>query len=139
MGTRRQARELALQALFYFDVNGPDDSLELLERFCNSFEDLVQKDAEPFFISLVQGVVDFMEEINSYMNQASRNWRISRMSVVDRNIIRVAVFELLKCEDIPARVSINEAVDIGKKYGTRESGAFINGVLDKIYISFKER
>jgi len=64
----------------------------------------------------------------------SRNWRLSRMSCVDRNIMRIAVYEMLFCSDIPAKVSINEAIDIGKKYGTEESGAFINGILDSVRI-----
>ena len=134
MGVRRQARELALQALFYFDMNMKEDSHELLTLFCESFEEMVEKDTKPFFIHLVQGVMTFYEQINTLLNQASKNWRVARMPVVDRNIMRVAVFELLKCNDIPESVSINEAVDIGKKYGSRDSGAFINGVLDKIRI-----
>ncbi len=134
MGVRRQARELALQALFYFDMNMEDVPHELLTLFCESFEEMVKKDSKPFFIHLVQGVMALYEQIDDLLNQASKNWRVARMPVVDRNIMRVAVFELLKCDDIPERVSINEAVDIGKKYGSRDSGAFINAVLDKIRI-----
>ena len=134
MGVRRQARELALQALFYFDMNMEDAPHELLTLFCESFEEMIEKDSKSFFIHLVQGVMALYEQIDALLNQASKNWRVARMPVVDRNIMRVAVFELLKCDDIPERVSINEAVDIGKKYGSRDSGAFINAVLDKIRI-----
>ena len=66
------------------------------------------------------------------IDQFSSNWKIERMACVDRNVMRIAIFELLYCDDIPAKVSINEAIDIGKRYGTDESGAFINGILDSI-------
>jgi len=81
---------------------------------------------------LVEGVINHLDEIDTLIHSSSKNWKISRMPVVDRNIMRIAVYELLYCPDIPAKVSINEAVDIGKKYGTRDSGAFVNGVLDRI-------
>lgn len=80
----------------------------------------------------MEGVLVQKARIDALMNQCSKNWKISRMPAVDRNIMRIAAFEMLEMEDIPASVSINEAVDIGKKYGTRDSGAFINGVLDRI-------
>jgi N utilization substance protein B len=82
---------------------------------------------------LVKGVIDNQAAIDKVMEKFSDNWKLSRMACVDRNIIRIAVFEMLYCDDIPPRVTINEAVDIGKKYGTEDSGAFINGVLDSIY------
>ncbi len=78
-------------------------------------------------------------EIDSIIERFSSNWKISRMSCVDRNIMRLAVYELLYCEDIPPKVSINEAIDIGKKYGTEESGAFINGILDSIRTAFENK
>nr|CBX29534.1 N utilization substance protein B homolog [uncultured Desulfobacterium sp.] len=71
-------------------------------------------------------------EIDGIIERFSSNWKISRMSCVDRNIMRIAVFELVWCDDIPCKVSINEAIDIGKKYGTDESGPFINGILDSV-------
>ena len=71
-------------------------------------------------------------EIDALIERFSKNWKIRRMSCVDRNVMRIAVYELLYCQDIPPKVSINEAVDIGKKFGTEESGAFINGILDSI-------
>lgn len=153
MGDRRDARELALQALFYFDVN-KGEPWELLELFCLDFEEMINgtrlnfdkmtaknypnseeippENQRDFFINLVEGVVNSLDEIDALIHASSKNWKISRMPVVDRNIMRIAVYEFLYCPDIPAKVSINEAVDIGKKYGTRDSGAFVNGVLDRI-------
>jgi len=81
----------------------------------------------------VEGVLQHKDEIDQFIERFSNNWKISRMSRVDRNIMRIAVFEILYCDDIPFKVSINEAVDLGKRYGTEESGAFINGILDSIH------
>ncbi|MCP4116750.1 MAG: transcription antitermination factor NusB [Desulfobacteraceae bacterium] len=134
MGYRRLARELALQALFYFDMDRGDPA-ELLELFCTNFEENVTDTVKPFFLELVEGVTASRDEINTLLNRSSSNWKISRMPVVDRNIMRIAAFELVKRPDIPSSVSINEAVEIGKRFGTRGSGAFINGVLDRIRLS----
>ncbi|MBU1196768.1 MAG: transcription antitermination factor NusB [Proteobacteria bacterium] len=131
MGDRRQARELALQALFFIDVDSSDPEKNL-ESFCLNNEEELTSAVKPFFHMLVSGVRDNQSRIDDLIIQCSKNWRLSRMPVVDRNIMRIAVFELLKCEDIPPSVTINEAVEIGKKYGTKDSGAFINGVLDRI-------
>ena len=131
MGDRRQARELALQALFFLDVDkfGPDENLA---AFCLNNEDLLTENVKPFFMDLIKGVLENKTEIDALLNQYSKNWRLSRMPVVDRNIMRIATFEFLKRTDIPSSVTINEAVEIGKKYGTKDSGSFINGVLDRI-------
>jgi N utilization substance protein B len=131
MGDRRLSRELALQALFFFDVNKSDQSQDL-EAFCSQREDELTDKIKPFFLDLVKGVLAASDDIDGLLNKYSKNWKISRMPVVDRNIMRIACFELLKCTDIPPSVSINEAVEIGKKFGTRDSGSFINGVLDRI-------
>ncbi len=131
MGDRRLSRELALQALFLFDVNKSDPDT-WLDQFCAQREDELTEMVKPFFIDLVEGVLADWDDIDGLLNKSSKNWKISRMPVVDRNIMRIATFELLKRKDIPPSVSINEAVEIGKKFGTRDSGSFINGVLDKI-------
>ncbi|MDQ1330340.1 MAG: transcription antitermination protein NusB [Thermodesulfobacteriota bacterium] len=129
MGLRRRSRELAMQALFYMD-KCRDNSEGKLKLFRDNFDPA--EDVLPFFERLVRGVICSEQEIDSIIEQFSSNWKISRMSCVDRNIMRIAVYELLWCSDIPAKVSINEAIDIGKKYGTEESGPFINGILDSI-------
>lgn len=129
MGTRRRARELAMQALFYMDIRN-NFSEELVERFCQNF--LLSPKTMPFFLKLVNGVLATTPEINALIERFSKNWKIQRMSFVDRNVMRIAVYELLYCADIPSKVSINEAVDVGKKFGSEESGAFINGIIDSI-------
>ena len=135
MINRRKARELAIQALFYIDMS-QNDSKEAVKLFCENF--VTSKRNLSFFFRLINGVSKAMPEIDSIVERFSSNWKISRMSIVDRNIMRVAVYEMLFCDDIPSKVSINEAIDIGKKFGTEESGAFINGILDSIRIALEE-
>jgi N utilization substance protein B len=135
MGTRRKARELAMQALFYMDIRN-DVSAEMLARFCENFSPSPK--AQPFFLKLVNGVLETQAELDALIERFSKNWDISRMSCVDRNVMRIAVFELVHCDDIPPKVSINEAIDIGKKFGTEESGAFINGIMDSIRSELKK-
>ena len=124
-----------MQALFQIEMT-QDHSREAVELFCKHFR--VPKNAKSFFLRLVEGVTEFQHEIDSLITSFSENWKINRMSRADRNIMRIAVYELLFCDDIPPKVSINEAIDIGKKYGTEESGAFINGILDSIRISLEK-
>ena len=135
MGTRRRARELAMQALFYMDAQ-QNDAPSMLERFCENFT-LPQK-VRPFFLKLVNGVLAEQPQIDSLIERYSKNWKVQRMSCVDRNVMRVAVYEMLYCPDIPPKVSINEAIDIAKKFGTDESGAFINGIVDRIHIAVEK-
>jgi len=118
-----------MQALFYMDMRREDPE-EMLDLYCRCFSPA--KKAYPFFNKLVIGVLDAMDEIDGTIERFSSNWKISRMSCVDRNILRIAVYELIHCKEIPSKVSINEAIDVGKKFGTEESGAFINGILDSI-------
>ncbi len=124
-----------MQALFQIEMN-QDNSREAIELFCRHFG--VTENVKPFFLRLVEGVKEFQHEIDPLVERFSKNWKISRMSRADRNIIRIAVYELLYCDDIPPKVSINEAIDIGKKFGTEDSGAFINGILDSIRISLEK-
>lgn len=124
-----------MQALFYVDM-GQNDSKEAVKLFCENF--VTSKRNLPFFLELINGVIEAMPEIDLAIERFSSNWKISRMSIVDRNIMRLAVYEMLFRKDIPSKVSINEAIDIGKKFGTKESGAFINGILDSIRIALEE-
>ena len=135
MGIRRRARELAMQALFYMDSRN-NSSQESVERFCQNFSPSPK--LMPFFIKLVEGVLKTRPEIDALIEQYSKNWKINRMSLVDRNVMRIAIYELIYCADIPAKVSINEAVDIGKKFGTEESGAFVNGIIDSIRLAIEK-
>ncbi|MBI5062113.1 MAG: transcription antitermination factor NusB [Desulfatitalea sp.] len=135
MGTRRQARELAMQALFSMDMSCAFSERNLTE-YCRSFPP--GKRFYPFFEYLVTGVLDHKAHIDEIIESHSSNWKMRRMACVDRNILRIAVFEMLYCADIPAKVSINEAIDIGKRFGTPESGAFINGILDSIRMAIEQ-
>jgi N utilization substance protein B len=129
MGQRRKARELAIQFFYQLDATGEDQSVAE-ERFKASFG-LPDRSAA-FFRRLVDGVIAEREDLDALIKRFSRHWRFDRMSRVDRNILRLAVYEMVHCEDIPVKVSINEAVELGKKFGTETSGAFINGILDAI-------
>jgi len=135
-GIRSKAREFALQALFYMDTR-QDAPLEMINLFIESFQP--PEKAVPFFLELVKGVISAESEIDAMIEQFSENWKISRMGCVDRNAIRIAVYEMMFCHDIPSKVSINEAINIGKKFGTEESGAFINGILDSIRIALEKK
>ena len=109
----------------------PGDPEESFDAVCKSF--LPPKEIRPFAKDLVLGVWRNKEDLDKLIGRASKNWRIERMSRVDRNILRIAVFEVLYMGDIPPKVSIDEAVELGKRFGTEDSGAFVNGVLDCIY------
>lgn len=119
-----------MQALYYIDIrgNGSDDKVDLFFQLHSPPEK--QKD---FLMELINGVIRHRKTLDTIIDDFSSHWKISRMSCVDRNILRIAVFEILARDDIPSKVSINEAIDIGKKYGTEDSGAFINGILDSIH------
>ncbi len=126
---RTKARERALQALYQIDVaaEGIDDALA---RFWRSFEP-VEREVKEAAEALVRGVATMRREVDDAIEGASANWRLDRMPKVDRNVLRLAVYELLHT-DVPVKVVINEAIELGKKFGSESSGAFVNGVLDKI-------
>ncbi len=132
MRKRTKARELALQLLYQADVT-KTSAKELLKDFfnlnANKDEDPAVKD---FATALVTSVCDYLSAIDEKISQCATNWQLNRMAAVDRNILRLAGFELLFREDIPPKVAINEAVELAKKYGDLESGKFVNGILDKI-------
>ncbi|MCW7753226.1 transcription antitermination factor NusB [Desulfobotulus sp. H1] len=129
MGYRRRAREQALQLLFSMDLRG-EFSEQVKNMFCRV---LIPEDERILlFEALVEGVLEHREVLDRTIEQFSSNWRIPRMGRVDRNVLRMAVFEMLYMDDIPDKVSINEAIDLAKKFGTRDSGAFVNGILDSI-------
>lgn len=119
-----------MQALFCMDVlkNESDEIIQRLAEMLN-----LKSESHAFYLTLIKGVLENRPRIDALIERFSSNWKINRMGCVDRNILRIGAYELLFCPDIPPKVSINEAVDIGKLYGTEESGAFINGILDGIY------
>jgi len=118
-----------MQALYFLEEhNGdPDQALAL---FCSNFRP--PRRTRHFFEDLVRGVQQARAALDAIVETYSDNWKVFRMPRVDRNVIRMAVYEMLWIEDIPTKVTINEAIDIGKRFGTEDSGAFINGILDRI-------
>ena len=131
MGSRRKSRELAMQFLYKLELNR-QDLQEGLEGFwgMNPTDGTCKEFAE----SLITGTLENREEIDSVIVTFTINWDLERIALVDRNVLRIAIYEMLFCDDIPPVVSINEAVDIAKKFSTAESGKFVNGILDKIKI-----
>ncbi len=135
MSSRRRSREMAVQVLYQVDM-AQSDIGEALRLFCKHFK--APESIRDFANELVNGAHEHREEIDTLIRRFSENWRLERMPTVDRNILRLAIFELLYRPDIPTKVSINEAVDIGKKYGSEDSGSFINGILDRIRLHLDE-
>lgn len=131
MSSRRKGRELALQMLFQLDMvrTGVE---EAIKTFWQTQEELPSEDTKDFCEEIVRGVAEHHDEIDGFVEATSSNWRLNRMPVVDRNVLRMAVYEMLYRNDIPTTVTINEAIDVGKRFGSEDSGAFINGILDKI-------
>lgn len=129
MGKRRKAREAALQVLFQTEFN--DSSVEdILNLFWKNKK--ADKEIREFSCALVENVLAHKEEIDSAIQSVSEHWRISRMAVIDRCILRMAVSELVFDEDIASAIVINEAIEIAKKYSSKESATFINGILDAV-------
>lgn len=154
MGKRREARERAVQFLFQHDLNPPTDLPTALNQFWESQraaaiaeEKSVATWGQPvelppptadeaavrlFADPLIQGALEHREEADGLIKKHAKNWELHRIAAVDRNILRLAIFEMLHRDDIPPVVSINEAVDIAKKFSTQDSGKFVNGILDKV-------
>lgn len=132
MGIRRRGRELALQALYQIEMTG-DASPAPLELFWSYFEGNVK--SRDFARRLVSGVVMHREKIDQLIEQSADHWKLSRMPKVDLAIIRLASYELLFCPDIPLNVSIDEAIEVSKRFSSEDSATFINGVLDHVATS----
>ncbi len=136
MRKRSRAREFCLQILYQIDVTGdsPEDSLA---AFWASQEQEVEEPIKEFCARLAKGVNENMKEIDDKISQYATNWQLKRMAFVDRNILRMVSYELIHCPDIPAKVSINEGVELAKKYSGVEASRFVNGVLDKVKTEYK--
>ena len=126
---RRKGRELALQALYQIEITG-DISPGAVESFLGHFEGAAK--AKEFARRLVSGVISQRADIDCRIEQSTENWKLTRLAKIDFLILRLATYELVYCPDIPHNVSLNEAIEIGKRFGTDDSAAFINGVLDQI-------
>ena len=129
MRKRRKSREFALQVLYQLTIT-KQDVVKALAQFQDHFSGNDEKDG--FMERLVMGVLDHSREIDRLIEKYSENWRLERMNMIDRAILRMATFELLYCEEIPPKVTLNEAIELGKRFGSEDSGSFINGILDRI-------
>ena len=134
MGYRRKSREYALQMLYQYDVS--HQSAGLADGFWADTE--APENIMEFSNYLVDGVIKNLDKIDDKIRLSASNWSIERMAVVDRNILRMSVFELLYIKDIPVKVTINEAIEIAKRFGEEESGSFVNGILDRIVKDHQE-
>ena len=132
IGARRRGRECALQVLYSLDLNSSLSTAQALAHYWRAFED----EKDPAIVSvaedLVNGATTNQTEIDDIVQRASKNWRLDRMARVDRNLLRLATYELRFHPDVPAKVVINEAIEVAKRFGTAESPAFVNGLLDRI-------
>jgi transcription antitermination protein NusB len=129
MGTRRKGRELALQALYQIELTG-DASTAAVELFLKHFEG--SREAKDFARRLVLGVLSEQAGIDRLIEKCTEHWKLMRLAKIDLIILRVATYELVCCPDIPLNVSLDEAIEIGKRFGSGESPKFINGVLDQV-------
>jgi len=131
MGSRHQSRERALQILFQYDIHGKPGVW--LDEFWNQCK--ASDEVKAFAEKLVQGVLERKKELDSLIGRYATNWKVSRMQVVDRNILRLGAYELLWLDDMPAKVTMNEAIELAKDFGDDEAAKFVNGVLDKVLAS----
>jgi transcription antitermination protein NusB len=129
MGRRRQSREVALKLLYALDITREDVKEVLRAPWA---EAMLSDEIRHFTTTLVTGVIQQRNEIDAFIQECSTNWSLERIGLVERNILRFAIYELCFLPDIPPNVTINEAVEVAKKYGTEEAPAFINGILDRI-------
>lgn len=132
MTSRRAGRAFALQLLYAGDGDSSKDLANSAGAWASEFELEVDSDAEAFAQSLVAAAAARANDIDELVSTASKNWRLDRMSRVDRNILRLGACELMAFADVPVKVVINEAVELAKRFGTAESSAFVNGVLDRV-------
>jgi len=132
MRRRTLAREFALQILYQMDITRDEPELALENFWRLHAQDKIEETVRDFTMELVKGAAEHVSEIDKRISQYATNWQLKRMAVVDRNILRLCGYELLFRPDIPPKVSINEGVELAKKYSGHEAGKFVNAILDKI-------
>jgi len=130
-GSRHLSRERALQILFQYDIHGKPGVW--LDEFWKPLED--SDETRAFAERLVKGVLDHKQDLDGVIGKYSTNWKVSRMQIVDRNILRLGAYELLWLDEVPAKVTVNEAIELAKDFGDEEAAKFVNGVLDKVLAS----
>ena len=128
MGSRHLSRERALQILFQYDIHGIPGVW--LDEFWNEYK--VDEDVKTFAEQLVAGVLQHKKDLDALIGKYATNWKVSRMQIVDRNILRLGAYELLWLDDMPAKVTVNEAIELAKDFGDEEAAKFVNGILDKV-------
>jgi N utilization substance protein B len=126
---RRKSREFAIQILYQIEMN-KSDAEHALQTFWENYH--YPDDIKEFTNHLVKGTSEHRNQIDQMIVKTAKNWSFSRITPVDRNILREAIFEMFYCPDIPYKVTLNEAIELGKKFGSEKSGAFINGILDNV-------
>jgi len=129
MSKRHKAREYALQGLYMYEVS--KSTVDNIIEF-EWIDADISKNTKEFAVQLIEGVISKLEKIDSVIKDYSKNWKFERISIIDKSILRLAIFEMLFMEDIPPAVTINECIDLGKTFGGENSGQFINGILDAI-------
>lgn len=129
-GARRKARELVLQVLYQADINASKEVEAQFDILCKNF--LISKKAVPYARELLAGISRNIQKIDSLIAENAKNWRVDRMSIIDRNILRLGVFEVAFNDQVPATVAINEAIEIAKRFSADDSASFINGILDAV-------
>jgi len=129
LGKRKKSRELALQVLYQIEMS-EGDAEENFNLFWQNFAP--SDELKEFSQKIVNGVCQNKEEIDTLIEKHSEHWRLKRMTFVDRNILRSAIFELMFCPDVPTKVVLNEAIELGKRFSSEKSGSFINGILDRV-------
>jgi N utilization substance protein B len=130
MGSRHRARTLALQALYGMELKAPRDIDAELAKFLDHFHS--DEGLRPYFLSLVRGTLAHRTEIDASLERCSQNWKLERMPAVDRNLLRLAAYEILHESEVPAEVTISEAVDLAKRFGGAETPGFVNAILDRV-------
>ena len=130
MRKRSLAREIALQALYQLEVRGNEAEIDVI-NLCQARTN--HPEIQEFARDLIKSVQEKQTELDNNISKMLDNWNLNRLAILDRIILRMATYEMMYCDDIPPIVAINEAVDLAKKYSTKESGSFVNGILDKIY------
>jgi len=134
MGRRRNARVLALTFMYQYDLRTYDRLDDIIHY--TLFLDEYEVDVVNYATKLASGVVKNIDEVDELISKSAENWSIGRMATLDRNILRISIFEMLYEKDVPKNVTINEAVEMAKTYSTEKSGEFVNGILDKISKTF---
>ncbi len=130
MGKRRRGRVLALQLLYQYEMR--QEAVEVLLKEFRDFHRKLNEDIQTFTESVFLGTVKEMEKIDRVISELAENWKLSRLSVIDKNILRLAIYEIAFRDDIPEKVSIDEAIELAKEYSGDDAGAFINGILDSV-------